>query len=82
MLSNLAIVLLTAPVLLVNAASSASEPAEKTVEPSATAVAATAATQSALSPVSNVKGVAFDRFYQVWLENTVRELLYWSDLHA
>lgn len=24
-----------------------------------------------LSPVSNVKGLAFQRFYQVWLENIV-----------
>jgi acid phosphatase len=30
-----------------------------------------AATTLPLSPTSNVKGVAFDRFIQVWLENTV-----------
>lgn len=24
------------------------------------------------SPVSNVKGLAFDRFAQIWIENTVR----------
>ena len=27
------------------------------------------------SPVSNVRGLAFDRFYQIWLENIVRLLL-------
>jgi acid phosphatase len=35
------------------------------------AIEAAAATAAAGSPTSNVKGVAFDNFYQVWLENTV-----------
>jgi acid phosphatase len=47
-----------------------SKPAESTIEPATTAIAAAAATQAVLSPVSNVKGAAFDRFIQVWLENT------------
>jgi acid phosphatase len=55
---------------LVAGSASASEPAESTVQPPKTAIDAAAATQSALSPVSDVKGAAFDRFYQVWLENT------------
>lgn len=53
------------------AATSASEPAESTIEPTQASIYATAATASALAPVSNVKGLAFDRFYQIWLENTV-----------
>jgi len=52
------------------AASSASEPAQSTIEPSISAILATQATAAALSPVSNVQGKAFQRFYQVWLENT------------
>ncbi len=56
--------------LLVSADATTSEPAEKTVEPSLSAIAAAAQTAPALSPVSNVKGAAFDRFLQVWLENT------------
>jgi acid phosphatase len=53
------------------ARAASSEPAESTVQPTLTAIEAAAATQAVLSPVSNVKGVAFDRFIQVWLENTV-----------
>lgn len=45
---------------------------ESTVEPSLTQIEATTATATSLSPVSDVKSVAFDRFFQVWLENTVR----------
>jgi hypothetical protein len=41
-----------------------------TVEPSAAAIQSAAATTLPLSPVSNVKGVAFDRIVQIWLENT------------
>lgn len=36
--------------------------------------AAAAATQPVLSPVSNVQGVAFNRFIQIWLENTDQAL--------
>jgi hypothetical protein len=45
---------------------------ESTVEPSLTQIEATAATATSLSLVSDVKGVASDGFFQVWLENTVR----------
>ena len=62
---------LLAGVSVVSAATSAKEPAESTINPSLTAINAAAATAVADSPVSNVKGVAFDRFVQVWLENTV-----------
>lgn len=34
------------------------------------AVAAAAATAKTLSPVSSVKGKQFDRFVNIWLENT------------
>ncbi|PTU20463.1 hypothetical protein P175DRAFT_0478292 [Aspergillus ochraceoroseus IBT 24754] len=40
-----------------------------TSEPSLSDIKAAAATTTPLSPVSDVKGVAFDRFYQIWLEN-------------
>jgi len=55
---------------VVISAGTSSEPAESTVAPSLSAIESAAATASPLSPVSNVKGIAFDRFYQVWLENT------------
>ncbi|KAI2788023.1 Acid phosphatase [Penicillium oxalicum] len=39
-------------------------------EPSLSQIGAAAATVLPESPVSNVKGLSFDRFYQIWLENT------------
>jgi acid phosphatase len=59
----------------VNAAlvvTSTTRPPFSTVEPSLTQILSTEATAVALSPVSNVKGQAFDRVVQIWLENTVR----------
>ena len=47
-----------------------SPPAVLTIEPTLTQIEQSAATASSLSPVSNVKGLAFNRFYQIWLENT------------
>lgn len=41
-------------------------------QPSLSEIEAAAATTLPHSPVSNVKGLAFDRFYQVWGENIVR----------
>lgn len=41
--------------------------------PSIEEIQAAAATTRPLSPVSNVKGLAFDRFIQVWLENIVSD---------
>lgn len=41
-----------------------------TYEPSLSAIKAAQATVQPLSPTSNVKGVAFDRIFQIWLENT------------
>ena len=43
-------------------------PAASSAAVSASAAAATAST---CSTTSNVKGAAFDHFYQIWLENTV-----------
>jgi hypothetical protein len=43
----------------------------QTSEPTIPEIQAAAATTLPLSPTSNIKGVAFDRFIQVWLENTV-----------
>lgn len=40
-----------------------------TSEPSVSDINKAAATTLPESPTSDVKGVAFDRFYQVWLEN-------------
>lgn len=43
-----------------------------TSEPAVAAIDAAMATTLPESTNSNVKGLAFDRFYQVWLENIVR----------
>lgn len=40
-----------------------------TSEPSVADINQAAATTLPESPTSDVKGLAFDRFYQVWLEN-------------
>jgi acid phosphatase len=40
-------------------------------EPTLPEIEAAAATTLPYSPTSNVKGRAFDRFYQIWLENVV-----------
>ncbi|KAL2871095.1 acid phosphatase PHOa [Aspergillus lucknowensis] len=40
-----------------------------TTEPSPSDIAASAATTEPYSPVSNVEGLAFNRFFQVWFEN-------------
>jgi hypothetical protein len=61
--------------IFVSAVTAAKEPAESTIQPDATAISAAAATQTALSPISNVKGAAFDRFIQIWLENTVSTII-------
>lgn len=39
--------------------------------PSQAEIDAARATVQPFSPVSNVKGLAFDRFAQIWIENTV-----------
>lgn len=40
--------------------------------PSASEIASAQASVLPYSPVSNVKGLAFNRFAQIWIENTVR----------
>ncbi|RFU25729.1 hypothetical protein B7463_g10608, partial [Scytalidium lignicola] len=50
-------------------ASYASAPAASTIEPTLNTIEASAATATPISPVSNVKGAAFDRIIQIWLEN-------------
>jgi acid phosphatase len=62
--------LLLAGAAIANAAGTTSEPAESTIAPTGTAISAAAATAKVSSPTSNVKGVAFQKFYQIWLENT------------
>jgi acid phosphatase len=42
-----------------------------TSEPALAAIQAAQATTLPSSPTSDVQGVAFNRFYQIWLENTV-----------
>jgi len=42
--------------------------------PSLAEVEAAAATVVPYSPVSNVKGLAFDKFHQIWFENQVSQL--------
>lgn len=76
MLPSYVVALIGAGTAFAAASSYASRPPQSTVEPSLTQIEATAATASSLSPTSDVKGIAFDRFYQVWLENTV-----WPSTH-
>jgi acid phosphatase len=64
MQSSIAVVVAAAAVAVAQTAT--------TSEPSLPEIEAAAATTVPLSPTSNVPGVAFDRFIQVWLENTVR----------
>lgn len=42
-----------------------------TTEPPLSQITEAAASIKPVSPVSDVRGLAFDRFYQVWLENIV-----------
>jgi hypothetical protein len=49
----------------------ATRPPISTIQPSLASIYAAQATATSLSPVSNVKGQAFDRIIQIWLENTV-----------
>lgn len=55
------------------AATSVAKPPFSTIEPTASSILAAAPSATPLSPTSNVKGQAFDRIVQIWLENTVRE---------
>ncbi|KAE8443951.1 hypothetical protein EG329_001175 [Mollisiaceae sp. DMI_Dod_QoI] len=48
----------------------ASRPPFSTIEPAASAITAAEPSSTPLSPVSNVKGAAFDRIVQIWMENT------------
>lgn len=54
---------------LLAAASLAHAQVATTSEPSVADINQAAATTLPESPTSDVKGLAFDRFYQVWLEN-------------
>jgi len=67
----LASAILTLTLVTAVVSTTTSRPPESTIEPSLTQILATQATQAALSPLSNVKGVAFNRIVQIWLENTV-----------
>ncbi|KKK27220.1 acid phosphatase PHOa [Aspergillus rambellii] len=59
----------TSAVALFGAATVVCAQTATTTEPSDAQISASAAAIKPLSPVSNVKGLAFDRFYQIWLEN-------------
>lgn len=61
----------TAVALLVAGAALAHAQTATTSEPPLKDIKAAAATTKPESPVSDVKGLAFNRFYQVWLENIV-----------
>jgi hypothetical protein len=52
----------------------ATRPPVSTIQPALSSIYAAQATAVPLSPVSNVKGAAFDRIVQIWLENTVRQV--------
>lgn len=53
------------------AITSTTRPVFSTIEPTLASISAAQSTATPLSPVSNVKGLAFDRIVQIWLENTV-----------
>lgn len=61
-----------AKLALAATATYASKPPFSTIEPPIASIIAAEASAAPLSPVSNVKGAAFDRIVQIWLENTVR----------
>jgi acid phosphatase len=44
--------------------------------PTAAEIEAAQASVLPYSPVSNVRGLAFDRFVDVWIENTVSSLIH------
>lgn len=58
--------------LMLGVASVAFAQTATTSEPSLPDIEAAQATTKPSSPTSNVPGLAFDRYIQVWLENTVR----------
>lgn len=60
---------------LMGAAALATAQTATTSEPALADIRAATATTKPEVTVSNVKGLAFDRFYQVWLENIVRDTL-------
>lgn len=60
----------TVAATLLAAASLARAQVATVSEPSISEIRQAAATTLPESPSSDVKGVAFNRFYQVWLENT------------
>ncbi|KIX04863.1 uncharacterized protein Z518_05734 [Rhinocladiella mackenziei CBS 650.93] len=69
-MSTITVLLLAASQLVTAVPQSyASPPPISTIEPSLTQIEETAATATPISPVSHVKGLAFNRFYQIWLEN-------------
>ena len=57
--------------MALGATSFASPPPVSTIQPPPSQISQIAATATPLSAVSDVKGTAFDRFIQIWLENTV-----------
>lgn len=62
--------------VLMGSAALATAQTATTSEPAIADIHAAAATTKPEVTTSDVKGLAFDRFYQVWLENIVRaELL-------
>lgn len=59
--------------ILLGAASVARAAVATTSEPAMTEIQQARATTLPESPTSDVKGLAFNRFYQVWLENIVSD---------
>jgi acid phosphatase len=60
--------------LAATSTSYASRPTFSTIQPPLASIYAAQATATSLSPISNVKGVAYDRIVQIWLENTVSQI--------
>lgn len=61
--------------VVMGAAALATAQTATTSEPAVADIRAAAATTKPEVTTSDVKGLAFDRFYQVWLENIVRDKL-------
>lgn len=71
MLFTVALAVASANMAMAATTSYASRAPESTIQPSQASILAAQATAVSLSPTSNVKGLAFDRIIQIWLENTV-----------
>jgi acid phosphatase len=75
MLSSIILALaLSSNVAFAATSSYPTKPPFSTIQPALTDIRAAQATAMPASPTSDVKGKAFDRIVQIWLENTVGQV--------